>query len=63
MRLYIDGDSVDPVLLRLLRRDGHDVQVSADIGLAGSSDQVHLAHGIRQARASLTLSENPHSPQ
>ena len=24
MRLYIDDDSVDPSLLRLLRRDGHD---------------------------------------
>jgi hypothetical protein len=54
MRLYIDDDSVDPVLLRLLRRDGHDVQVPADVGLAGSSDQVHLAHAIRKRRAFLT---------
>jgi len=54
MRLYIDDDSVDPGLIRLLRRDGHDVQVPADIGLAGSSDQVHLAHAIRHRRAILT---------
>jgi len=54
MRLYIDDDSVDPSLLRLLRRDGHDVQAPADVGLAGSSDQVHLAHAIRNQRAILT---------
>jgi Domain of unknown function (DUF5615) len=54
MRLYIDDDSVDASLLRRLRQDGHDVQIPADIGLAGSSDQVHLAHAIRDRRAFLT---------
>lgn len=54
MRLYIDDDSVDPGLIRLLRRDGHDVHIPADVGLAGSSDQVHLAHAIRDQRAMLT---------
>ena len=54
MRLYIDDDSVDPGLIRLLRRDGHDVQIPADAGLVGSSDQVHLAHAIRHRRAILT---------
>ncbi len=54
MRLYIDDDSVDPSLTRLLRRDGHDVQIPADISLAGRSDQVHLAHAIRNQRAILT---------
>ena len=44
MRLYIDDDSVDPGLIRLLRRDGHDVQIPADVGRTGSSDQAHLAH-------------------
>jgi hypothetical protein len=52
MRLYIDDDSVDPGLIRVLRRDGHDVQVPADVGLAGSSDQAHLAHAIRGQRPS-----------
>lgn len=54
MRLYIDDDSVDGGLIRLLRRDGHDVQIPADVGLAGRSDQVHLAHAIREQRAILT---------
>ena len=54
MRLYIDDDSVDPALIRLLRRDGHDIQTPADVGLVGRSDQVHLAHAIRNLRAVLT---------
>jgi predicted nuclease of predicted toxin-antitoxin system len=54
MRLYLDDDSVDPGLIRLLRRDGHDVEVPADVGLAGSSDQVHLAHAIRHRRVIVT---------
>ena len=54
MRLYIDDDSVDPGLIRLLRRDGHDVQVPADVGRIGISDQAHLAHAIRDRRTVLT---------
>src|SRR6266852_4016904 len=54
MRLYIDDDSVDPGLIRLLRRDGHDVQIPADVGLVGISDQAHLAHAIRDQRPVLT---------
>ena len=54
MRFYIDDDSVDPGLMRLLRRDGHDIQIPADVGLVSSSDQAHLAHAIRDRRAILT---------
>jgi hypothetical protein len=54
MRLYIDDDSVDAGLLRLLRRDGHDVQIPADVGMAGAKDQSHLAWAIRDDRAVLT---------
>ena len=54
MRLYLDDDSVDPALIRLLRHDGHDVQVPADVGLGGRSDQVHFAQAIRDQRAILT---------
>ena len=62
MRLYIDDDSVDPSLFRLLRRDGHDVRDPADVGLAGSSDQVHLAHAIRDQRAILTRNHRDFQP-
>jgi hypothetical protein len=54
VRLYVDDDSVDPSLTRLLHRDGHNVQIPADAGLSGSGDQVHLAHAIRERRAVLT---------
>ncbi len=54
MRLYVDDDSVDPQLVRLLRRDRHEVQAPADVGLTGQRDQVHLAHAIRDQRAILT---------
>ena len=54
MRLYIDDDSVDPGLIRLLRRDGHDVQLPSDVGQVGISDQAHLAHAVRDLRAVLT---------
>ena len=54
MRLYLDDDSVDPRLIRLLRREGHDVQIPADVAVSGRSDQVHLAHAIRAQRAILT---------
>src|SRR5437016_1711120 len=50
----MDDDSLDPGLIRLLRRDKHDVQVPANVGLAGSSHQVHLAHAIRDRRAIFT---------
>jgi hypothetical protein len=52
--LYVDDDSVDASPIRLLHRDGHNIQVPADAGLAGSTDQVHLAHAIRERRAVLT---------
>jgi hypothetical protein len=54
VRLYVDDDSVDPSLIRLLHPDGHNVQIPADAGLSGSSDQVHFAHAIRERRAVLT---------
>jgi hypothetical protein len=41
MRLYIDDDSVAPGLLRLLRRDGHDVLVPTDIAIADSYHELN----------------------
>jgi hypothetical protein len=50
MRLYLDDDSVDPLLIRLLRKAGHDVQAPADVSLAGAPDPVHLTHSSREDR-------------
>jgi predicted nuclease of predicted toxin-antitoxin system len=54
MRLYLDDDSVEALLVRLLRHAGHDVQILADVGMAGANDPVHLTHAIREGRAILT---------
>ena len=56
MRLYIDDDSVDATLTRLLRQAGHDLLLPAAVGLAGEDDAVHLAHAIREGR--ILLSHN-----
>ena len=50
MRLYLDDDSVDPLLIRLLRNAGHDVRIPADISQTGSPDPVHLRHAIVEDR-------------
>jgi predicted nuclease of predicted toxin-antitoxin system len=54
MRLYLDDDIVAAVLVRLLRQAGHDVQVPADVGLAGKEDPIHLRHAIKEGRVTLT---------
>lgn len=55
MKLYLDDDSVDPLLIRLLRNAGHDVRVPVELGLSGHQDAVHLRYAIREGR--LLLSE------
>jgi hypothetical protein len=54
MRLYPDDDSVAALLVTLLRRAGHDVQVPADAGMAGREDPAHLTHAIREGRVLLS---------
>jgi Domain of unknown function (DUF5615) len=54
MNLYLDDDSASPLLTRLLRNAGHDVQLPADAGRAGSHDAVHLRHAIQVHRVFLT---------
>jgi predicted nuclease of predicted toxin-antitoxin system len=48
MRLYLDDDSAWPVLLRLLRRAGHQVTVPSDVGMSGRDDSLHLAFAVEQ---------------
>src|SRR5439155_2598756 len=54
MRLYLDDDTAFPLLARLLRQAGHDVELPADAGLAGKDDPVHLTHAIEVDRVCLS---------
>ena len=54
MNLYLDDDSVDALLVRLLRHAGHDVQIPADARMSGEDDSVHLTHAIRADRVLLS---------
>lgn len=53
MMIYLDDDSAAGLLARLLRQDGHDVQLPADVGLSGADDVVHLTHAAKQDRVLL----------
>lgn len=48
MRIYLDDDSVDALLIALLRRAGHDVLLPADFGLSGDEDPVHFSQAIQE---------------
>ena len=54
MRLYLDDDTVNALLVRLLKRAGYDVQLPSDAGRDGSSDPVQLQHSIRTNRVLLS---------
>ncbi len=54
MRLYIDDDSVNATLVRLLRQAGHDLLLPAAVGLAGEDDAVHLTRAIEEGRVLLS---------
>jgi hypothetical protein len=42
MLLYLDDDSNAIVLVKLLQKAGHDVQIPADAGISGVEDPEHL---------------------
>jgi hypothetical protein len=54
VNLYLDDDSVDTLLIRLLQRAGHDLQIPADVGISGDDDSVHLTYAIRADRVLLS---------
>jgi predicted nuclease of predicted toxin-antitoxin system len=58
MKLYLDDDSADPLLARLLRNAGHDVRLPAEAGQVGSHDAVHLKNAIRESRVFLTANHD-----
>jgi predicted nuclease of predicted toxin-antitoxin system len=54
MNLNLDDDSTHPRLVRLLRKERHDVRLPVDVGRAGNHDAVHLKFAIRENRVFLT---------
>jgi hypothetical protein len=54
MKLYLDDDSAEALLVALLRQAGHDVQIPADVGTLGQQDAVHLTHAVREDRVLLS---------
>ena len=54
MNLYLDEDSIDPLLVAYLRKAGHAVTVSTEVGRAGESDPKQLEFAIHNALALLT---------
>ncbi len=54
MRLYVDDDSVNRLLVRLPKQAGHDVCLPSDVGLAGEHDATHLARAVTEDRVFLT---------
>jgi hypothetical protein len=54
MRLYLDDDSADALLVLLLRKEGHAVFVPTDFGLSGAKDPVHFRQAIQQDSVLLT---------
>ena len=54
MRLYLDDDSVDAALIRLLTAAGHDVLIPAVAGTAGQEDAIHLMRSIQTNRSLMT---------
>ena len=58
MKLYVDEDSVHDLLLRLLQRAGHDIEVPSDVGMVGRSDPVNLRYSISSNRSLLSANHD-----
>ena len=54
MKIYLDDDSAEVLLVRLLKADGHDVVVPDQVGNRGIEDPAHFLYAIMDGRAVLT---------
>jgi hypothetical protein len=54
MNLYLDDDCASPLLARLLRQAGHDVQLPVAVGNRGADDVIHLTHAVLDGRVCLS---------
>ena len=58
MLLYLDDDAIQGVLVKLVRKAGHDIVLPADCGLSGADDPVHLTHAVRVGRPLMTYNHD-----
>ena len=54
MRLHVDEDLADPLILKLLQQAHHDVEGTHDAGLMGAADPVQFMRAIQEDRVLLT---------
>jgi predicted nuclease of predicted toxin-antitoxin system len=54
MKIYLDDDSTNAVLLKLLAREGHDIIIPSQVGNAGQKDPAHFMFAISNGRTLLT---------
>jgi hypothetical protein len=54
VRLYLDEDTADAVLFKLLAAYGHDVIVTMSEEMSGETDPKHLIRSIQTLRALMT---------
>lgn len=54
MKIYVDEDLAAGLLIRLLRKAGHDVESPAGADLLGRSDTIQFTFAIHEGRICLT---------
>ena len=54
MRIYLDEDIADRLLIRLLQQAGHDIVAPASVNMLGRSDVVQMTYAIHENRVFLT---------
>lgn len=58
MLLYLDDDMIHRILVKLLQKAGHDVQLPEDVGRSGNDDAAHLTHAISNDRVFLSFNHD-----
>lgn len=54
MKLFLDEDSSVALLVTLLRKAGHDVESTHEVGRAGEADPAQFLYAIRAGRTLIT---------